>query len=77
MAVSYDFFSARGLPAAHSSARRTSPPTTTPGAWCGTGDAPDGTPSLFTRNYNPETLETGDHPIELEDMPPFRKRTAW
>ncbi|HPJ57416.1 MAG TPA: hypothetical protein PLK81_07195 [Kiritimatiellia bacterium] len=74
MAVSYDFFSARGLPAAHSS--RPEDFTADHNAWrvvLGLEDAPDGTPFLFTRNYNPETLETGDHPIELEDMPPFGK----
>jgi len=74
MAVSYDFFSARGLPAARSS--RPEDFTADHNAWhvvLGLEDAPEGTPFLFTRNYNPETLETGDHPIELEDVPPFGK----
>jgi len=72
MAVSYEFFSVRGLPAARSS--RPEAFTAENNAWrvvLGLEDAPEGTPFLFTRNYNPETLETGDHPIELEDVPPF------
>jgi len=74
MAVSYEFFSARGLPAARSS--RPEDFTADHNAWrvvLGLEDAPEGTPFLFTRNFNPETLETGDHPIELEDVPPFGK----
>lgn len=72
--VSYDFFSARGLPPAKST--NANDFTAENNAWrvvLGLDDAPGGTPFMFTRNYNPGTLRSGDEPIVLDDVPPFGK----
>lgn len=70
--VSYDFFAARGIPAAKS----TNPEDfkAENNAWCvvlGLEGAPDGTPFMFTRNYAPESLHSGDEAIDLNDEEPF------
>lgn len=72
--VSYAFFSARGIPDANS----TDPQdfTAENNAWrvvLGLDNAPEGTPFMFTRNYNPSELNSGDDPIVLSDEPPFGK----
>lgn len=70
--VTYNFFAGPGIPPARSS----NPDDFNAGnnAWrmvLGLDDAPDGTPFLFTRNYNPDSLQDGDAPIVLSDEPPF------
>jgi len=74
MTVSYDFFAASGVPAAKSNDPQDFKPENN--AWrvvLGLEDAPEGTPFMFTRNYNPESLQDGDEPIVLNDEPPFGK----
>jgi len=74
MDVSYDYFAAPGIPACKSSDPRDFKAENN--AWCvvlGLEDAPEGTPFMFTRNYHPETLQSGDGPIVLTDEPPFGK----
>ncbi|NLB65950.1 MAG: hypothetical protein GX803_05725 [Lentisphaerae bacterium] len=75
MAVSYDFFAARGIPDAHST--RAEDFLAENNAWrvvLGLDDAPEGTPFMFTRNYDPDSLQSGDGPIILNDEPPFGKK---
>lgn len=75
MSVSYDFFAAPGIPAAKSTDARDFKAENN--AWrlvLGLEDAPEGTPFLFTRNYDPGTLPSGDGPIILNDEPPFGKK---
>ena len=70
--VTYDFFAAPGLPPARSSDPRDFKAENN--AWrmvLGLDDAPEGTPFLFTRNYEPDALCAGDDPIVLNDEPPF------
>ena len=72
MAVSYAFFAAPGIPAAKSSDARDFKAENN--AWrlvLGLDEAPEGTPFLFTRNYDPGTLPSGDGPLVLNDVPPF------
>lgn len=74
MPVTYDFFAAPGIPPARSS--NADDFTAENNAWrvvLGLDDAPDGTPFLFTRNYDPGSLQSGDAPIVLSDDPPFGK----
>ena len=75
LAVSYDFFSAPGIPSAKSSDARDF--TADHNAWrlvLGLEDAPEGTPFLFTKNHDPGTLRSGDDRIVLNDAPPFGKQ---
>lgn len=75
LAVSYDFFAARGIPDAHST--RAEDFRAENNAWrvvLGLDDAPEGTPFMFTRNYDPDSLQSGDGPIILNDEPPFGKK---
>ena len=70
--VTYDFFAAPGLPPARSSDPREFKAENN--AWrmvLGLDHAPEGTPFLFTRNYEPDALRAGDDPIVLNDEPPF------
>ena len=72
--VSYDFFAAPGIPSAKSSDARDFKAENN--AWrlvLGLEDAPEGTPFLFTRNFDPGTLKSGDEAIILNDVPPFGK----
>lgn len=72
--VPYDFFAARGIPPAKST--DASDFTADNNAWrivLGLDDAPDDTPFMFTRNYDPGVLRSGDEPIVLNDEPPFGK----
>lgn len=74
LCVTYDFFAASGIPPAKSSDPKDF--TSANNAWrvvAGLDRAPDGTPFLFTRNYDPPSLPTGDEPILLTDDPPFGK----
>lgn len=74
MAVSYAFFAAPGIPAAKSSDARDFKAENN--AWrlvLGLDEAPEGTPFLFTRNYDPGSLPSGDGPLVLNDVPPFGK----
>jgi type II secretory pathway pseudopilin PulG len=74
LSVSYDFFAARGIPPARSSNAEDFKGENN--AWrvvLGIEDAPEGTPFMFTRNYDPGSLQTGDGPILLNDEPPFGK----
>ena len=73
--VSYDFFAAPGIPGAHSP--RAKDFLAENNAWrvvLGLDDAPEGTPFMFTRNYDPDSLQSGDGPIILNDEPPFGKK---
>ena len=73
--VTYDFFAAPGLPPACSSDPRDFKAENN--AWrmvLGLDDAPVGTPFLFTRNFDPDTLRSGDELIVLNDKPPFGKK---
>ena len=75
MAVSYAFFAAPGIPPAKSADPRDFKAENN--AWrvvLGLDDAPEGTPFLFTRNYDPPALPSGDGPILLNDVPPFGKK---
>ena len=72
--VTFDFFAAPGIPPARSSSADDF--TADHNAWrmvLGLDDAPEGTPFLFTRNYDPDRLQDGDAPIVLNDAPPFGK----
>lgn len=75
MTVSYDFFSARGLPAVKSSVEGDFADGTG-NAWklvLGLDSAKEGTPFLFTRNAPLTTLPTGEGRIELTKLQdPFR-----
>ena len=74
MNVSYDFFAARGIPGAKST--NSGDFKAENNAWCivlGLEDAPDDTPFMFTRNYAPDALQSGDAPLVLTDQPPFGK----
>ena len=74
MAVSYAFFAAPGIPAAKSTDAKDFKAENN--AWrlvLGLDEAPEGTPFLFTRNYEPDALCAGDDPIVLNDEPPFGK----
>lgn len=75
MTVSYDFFSAPGIPPAKSSDPRDF--TAENNAWrlvLGLDDAPEGTPFLFTRNCDPGTLPAGENTLLLTDNPPFGRK---
>jgi hypothetical protein len=75
MNVSYDFFAAPGIPAAKSTDAKDFKAENN--AWrvvLGLKDTPEGTPFLFTRNYDPGTLQGGDGPLVLNDVPPFGKK---
>ena len=75
LAVSYDFFAAPGIPAAKSAEARDF--TAENNAWrlvLGLADAPEGTPFLFTRNYDPIAWPRGNEPLVLTDQPPFGKK---
>ena len=75
MNVSYDFFAAPGIPPAKSSDARDF--TSEHNAWrlvLGLEEAPEGTPFLFTRNYDPGTLPGGDGSVVLNDEAPFGKK---
>lgn len=70
-----EFFAAPGIPAAKSSAAGDF--TAENNAWrlvLGLADAPEGTPFLFTRNYDPGALQDGDESLDLSDNPPFGKK---
>lgn len=72
--VTYDFFAAPGLAPARSSNADDFKGENN--AWrvvLGLDDAPEGTPFLFTRNYDPGILQSGDAPLILNDEPPFGK----
>ena len=72
--VAYDFFAAPGIPPSKSS--HPGDFSAENNAWrmvLGLDDAPEGTPFLFTRNYDPDRLQSGDAPILLNDAPPFGK----
>lgn len=74
MPVPYDIFAGPGIPPARSS--RAEDFQAENNAWrvvLGLEDAPEGTPFLFTRNYDPGILQSGDAPIILNDVPPFGK----
>jgi len=74
MNVGYDFFAAKGIPGAKSMDPRDFKAENN--AWCvvlGLEDAPEGTPFMFTRNCDINTLQSGDGPIVLTDEPPFGK----
>ncbi|HPJ56374.1 MAG TPA: DUF4190 domain-containing protein [Kiritimatiellia bacterium] len=74
ISVTYDFFAAPGIPPAKSSDANDFKAENN--AWrlvLGLDDAPDGTPFIFTRNYDPGVLQNGDGPIVLNDEPPFGK----
>lgn len=73
--AAFDVFAAPGLPPARSSDPLDFKAENN--AWrmvLGLDDAPEGTPFLFTRNYDPKTLVAGDDPIVLSDEPPFGKK---
>ena len=73
--ATFDVFAAPGLPPARSGDPRDFKAENN--AWrmvLGLDDAPEGTPFLFTRNYDPKTLVAGDAPIVLNDEPPFGKK---
>ena len=75
MTVSYDFFAAPGIPPAKSTDARDFKAENN--AWrlvLGLQDAPEGTPFLFTRNYDPGTWPSGDSPMVLNDTPPFGRQ---
>ncbi len=72
MTVSYAFFAAPGIPPAKSTDAKDFKAENN--AWrlvLGLDEAPEGTPFLFTRNYDPGTLPGGDGPLVLNDVPPF------
>ena len=73
--VTYDFFAAPGLPPACSS--NPCDFKAENNAWrmvLGLDNAPEGTPFLFTRNFDPGALLSDDDPIVLSDEPPFGKK---
>ena len=42
----------------------------------GLAEAPEGAPFLFTRNYDPGALQSGDESLVLTDDPPFGKKAV-
>lgn len=70
MNVTYDFFSAPGIPPANSSDANDF--TANNNAWrlvLGLDKANEGTPFLFTRNYDPGSIQGGDEPLILNGQP--------
>jgi len=68
--VTYDFFAAPGIPPAKSS--NASDFTSNNNAWrlvLGLDKAEEGTPFLFTRNYDPGAIQGGDDDIVLSGQP--------
>lgn len=73
--VSYDFFAAPGVPPAKTSDPRKF--TAENNAWrlvLGLDKAGEGTPYLFTKNYDPTRLPGENEPIGLTDSPPFGRQ---
>lgn len=75
MTVTYDFFAAPGIPPA-----KTMDPNefkAENNAWrlvLGLDKAPEGTPFLFSKNYDPGQLNRGDEPIVLSKEAPFGQK---
>lgn len=75
MTVTYDFFAAPGIPPA-----KTMDPNgfkAENNAWrlvLGLDKAPEGTPFLFSKNYDPGQLNRGDEPIVLNNEAPFGQK---
>lgn len=73
--VSYDFFAAPGVPPAKTTDPRQF--TADNNAWrlvLGLDPASEGTPFLFTKNYDPDRLPEENEPIGLTDSPPFGRQ---
>ncbi len=75
MNVAYDFFAAPGIPPAKT--MDASQFKAENNAWrlvLGLENAPEGTPFLFSKNYDPNQLNHGDEPIVLNNDAPFGKK---
>ena len=75
MAVTYDFFAAPGIPPAKTVDANEFKAANN--AWrlvLGLDHAPEGTPFLFSKNYDPGQLNTGEGPLVLTKEAPFGQK---